>query len=477
MITFSNLKTLLSHLECLDVSNTNETGSAINCLKIEQISSKLTKFTTYEPKVGVYERQVYETHTKVIGDSGDVYLVEAKKFIDMVRTFANTNCLFLSIREEEGMLAYYDTYENTDGTNEIKYYSKDYMSLYQGDSADFTPPEITDLTYLGYCPEESFNNLVKIVTSTGQYTDANESYYSTVNSAGRSIMLNTSIDKVQLFASSKNLSVLFRLNLIGSFEKDQELHLEGRHFNRLKSFSLEGEPVEIYLGMYTDSVVESENTEEYYYSWVVIKSKFNYLACRLVDENQSLKSYYDNFTAAQSLNYTGRQVNRYSLANAFTRIKSKGKKGQLSILVLEDLDHLPKPVFILKDADSFLSPAEHKVELDYENPEPFLAIAYTVDQLESILSILKVYVDEAIKTKHPIIEIELGVLKRTFNGQEYPILITYISPFEGRDDLLLMCNPADGLQFIAPSNNITYDKTVEDESSIPEEVPPIPPLA
>ena len=471
MITFSDIKTLAEQLGYLEVSNTKEVNSAVNCIKIEQLESKVTKFTTYEPKVGVYERRVLEHDPNCFGDIGDVYLVDAVEFIKKVTVLSKTNCKYLTIFEEEGMLACIDNYHAT--LNEVNFTDKDYLALYNGDYSEFTPPVLDNFTQIGYAPAQSFKNLVKVITEVGQYTDTNETYLASVNGSGRTVLLDVDSSKFTLFSTSKNKSVWFTYTQPASFTKPRVLVLEGRHFNRLKSFSVIDESIEIFSCIYTESTTEDEEViEGTKQEWILFMSKYHSTAFRIMEfEGVEIKRYYSQFTNFESsVEFSTREVNQFTLQNAFTRLKEKSNKTQLEILFLEDDEN--EPYFKIKDAKSFLSTREFRLPIFYSDTKDYLPIVFTIDNLEGIFNILRVSneirkqsIDSTSNFSH--ISLELGNYIRTYNSKEIISFIMFIKSSgdsgDSSEEVKILAQPRDGYEYIVNIAESEYDKIMEEK--------------
>lgn len=478
MITFSNIKRLAEQLESLVVINTKEQASAVNCIKIEQVSSKITKFTTYEPKVGVFTRHVLELDPNCLGDTGDVYLTDAKEFIDTIKTMSKTGCKYLSITVEEGMLIFYDNYTEDFTTNTRDYVYRHSISLYQGDwELDFNPPymdfdvnkgegavDVNKAPYcrfinqelLGVCPAESFDNLVKVITDAGQYNDANETYEATKTGNGRLILLTTYPDKVELFSLSKNYSVMYKFDQPSTFKEDTQLVIEGRHFNRLKNFILDQEPVEVFRLIYDEVEVDGSQTQ---YQWINVCTKYNSICFRVMEYGQQAEilKYYDAFKDYQNLeSFSVREVNKIKLNEASTRLKNQVKKGQLKILFIED-DVSPEPKFIVKDADIILSSDEYRLPITYTDSEPLAPIVLTADILDSIFLVLRVY-DEATKVNQFLLELKLGLdIKIMPNSKTIERFILFTQPVNC-NDISILCLPRNGVEFINLISEEEYEK-------------------
>lgn len=475
MITFSNIKYLSEQLECLCVNNTKEQASAVNCIRINQVSSKITKFTTYEPKVGVFSRHILELDPNCLGDPGDIYTVDAKEFIDTIKTMSKTGCKYLSITIEEGMLVFYDNYTIDITDNSKDYVYRHSISLYPGDDEDFKPPlietdssniDISKAPYcrfikqelLGICPAESFENLTKIIIEAGQYNDTNESYEATKTGNGRLILLNTYPDKIELFSLSKNYAVMYNFLQPSTFNEDLQLVVEGRHFNRLKNFILNQEPVEFYRLIYEEVEVDGSLTQ---YEWLNITTKYNTLSFRIMDYGlqAELIKYYNAFKEYKELEFSTREVNKIKLNEACTRLKNQVKKGQLKILFLED-DISPEPKFIIKDADVILSNDEYRLPITYSDMKSFAPIAITGDIFDSIFLVLRVY-DEATKLNQFLLELKLGLdIKLLPNNKSVERFILFSRPLNC-NDLSILCLPRNGAEFLDFINEEDYAQIQE----------------
>lgn len=455
MITFSSIKNLLGTIQPIEIKSIGESGSITNCIKIEQIDKKLTRFTTYEPLVGLFSRDLIEVDPNCFGQEGDTFIVDYSAFIDILTKYYKTGAESLTINLERGMLALYSNYKIDSMTGKKVYRTKLYCNLYSGGNEDFKPPTFEESTksLLGYVPSDSLNSLISVVTETGGYNDSNETYLATVNSSGRGVKFTCESDRLSVYAESKNKSVWYSLNKPASFTADNKSYiLEGRNLHRLKTlvpeYQTSGEVVNMYSIMHIN-YLDEEGSEYSYDEWLLFETNQTRTYIRVVEVDIVLSNNQLLFNKFHTeLTFNTRECSPFGLFNAFTAMHQKNREAYEYLLLIEivDEDNLAPPKFAIKDVDNILLDSDSWIDIIYSDNKDFFPIAFRYEQVSTFLGILKKYyeVNKSIASvASPFIELKLGIFKKTLSNGNIHLFYVLFSNFSGSDEVIVHCQPTD----------------------------------
>jgi hypothetical protein len=440
MITFSSIKNLCKILDLLLIPSTKEEGTASNCVKIEQVATKLTRFTTYEPKIGYYTRDLLEVDANCLGHVGDEYLVDYEGFTNLVKRFEKTGCQQLTIDTEEGMLYLYVDYRiNLYGDKEYK--TKQRINLYSGDSSDFNPPEFDNTkTLLGYIPSDNLNTISKLVIEASNIDYKNKD----------KVLLNLDYDKLKLYSESQDKSVWYEICKPASFTNNKNYIIESKNLLKILNLVPEyingSDAISIY-SVYNKELLDPQDPTQFSLEeWLLFESKYSNIYIQtistdyLIENNNKL---FNQFRKEQT--FVIRECSPFGLFNSFTNMHDKSREAYEYLLLLEsvDEDNIKPPKFVIKDCEDIIAPVDSWCDIFYSDNTEFYPLAFRYKQISTFLNVIKKYYELEKSLPTTKIELKLSVLNRVDkNNNTHTIYLLY-SNYVGLEELSVHCQPTD----------------------------------
>lgn len=441
MITFSSIKNLTKTLELMTINNTIEENSASNCLRIEQIANKLTRFTTYIPKIGLYTRDLLEVDNNCYGVVGDKYYVDYTGFLSLVKRFEKTGCQQLTIDIEEGMLYLYVDYRiNMFGDREYK--TKQRINLYTGDGdVDYIPPQFdTTKTLLGYIPSDNLNTLCKLISEASGYE----------TKTTEKVLLDLNYDKLSMYSESKDKSVWYQATKPASFTLAKHYIFEGKNLlkllNLIPEYITNSEPVSLYSVFYKELLDPNDPTQFNLDEWLLFETKYSQIYIQLINSDYLVENNHKLFNEFKSeQEFIVRECSPFSLFNAFTNMHNKTREAYEYLLLLENVDEegVKPPKFVIKDCEDIIAPIDSWCDIFYTDNADFYPLAFRYKQISTFLNVLKKYYELEKSLPSIKIELKLSVLNRIgANNVVHTIYLLYAN-YVGLEDIYVHCQPTD----------------------------------
>lgn len=445
MITFSNLEAVLEILKPLAICNSKEIYTAVNCLKIIQVNAKTTRFITYEPKVGYYQRDLVEVDSNTFGIEDTTYIVDFETFYNLL--FQNKGLLessqralgkihtSVSLREEEGMLAvYFNLRKSLNQTEE--YTSSNQIPFYLGDLEDFQGelPPITESILLGTVNSEDLSESFKTTSQAGDYSGALETYSSILDSQGRTVRLEFNHNTFKIFGDTKNRDLWFEVSKAADFEDKYIHNIEGRALSRLQNLAYNNSDIEI-------STVKFEDNDEV---WLQFKAADSLVTIRTIEDDTLSDNNYKLFLKNRSdYIYSKRVVNLFELVKAFKSKQDTKAKCQQQLLLVEQEEEDVPIRFSIIDSEAILSNRDSRLDILEYDDTSFAPIAFRYSQIESIEKILTGYYSahrQAEDNLPPVISLQVCLFDVHYPGGSSERALMYIE-FEYTDGFLCHLSP------------------------------------